>query len=392
MNIISKILVLIVFLSTLNSISQTKQELENKKNQIKKEIKNIELKLSENRKNKDVVISDIEDIKFKIDLQEELILNINTQLNLILDEINENEKNLFDLNERQIILKNEFSKMLNKSFKNRLNLNKIMFVFSSSSFVQAYKRIQYFKQYAKHQTKTLEKIKFNTNRISNLIIDLNSKRTDKLNLVNENEAVKKNLVVQYDSLNSQIIQINQNQEFYASQINEKNKKVLELDKQIQKIIESAIDKSEFLTTAEVKKLSKEFNSNKGRLPWPVSNGYVILGFGKQPHPIVKTAIIQSNGVRIRTSKGLSARSIFNGVVYSIIVSKTKTYTVIIQHGSFFSVYKNLKSIAVNKGDEVFTKDLIGEITTDSTNGQTILNFSIFKDGKAEDPTLWIYKM
>ena len=191
MNIISKILILIVYLSTLSSISQTKQELEIKKNQIKKEIKNIELKLSENRKNKDIVISDIEDIKFKIDLQEELILNINTQLNLILDEIKENEKNLFDLNERQIILKNEFSKMLNKSFKNRLNLNKIMFVFSSSSFVQAYKRIQYFKQYAQHQTKTLEKIKFNTNRISNLIIDLNSKRTDKLNLVNENEAVKK---------------------------------------------------------------------------------------------------------------------------------------------------------------------------------------------------------
>ena len=191
MNIISKILILIVYLSTLSSISQTKQELEIKKNQIKKEIKNIELKLSENRKNKDIVISDIEDIKFKIDLQEELILNINTQLNLILDEINENEKNLFDLNERQTILKNEFSKMLNKSFKNRLNLNKIMFVFSSSSFFQAYKRIQYFKQYAQHQTKTLEKIKFNTNRISNLIIDLNSKRTDKLNLVNENEAVKK---------------------------------------------------------------------------------------------------------------------------------------------------------------------------------------------------------
>ena len=105
MNIISKILVLIVYLSTLSSISQTKQELESKKNQIKKEIKNIELKLSDNRKNKDVVISDIEDIKFKIDLQEELILNINTQLNLILDEINENEKNLFDLTERQIILK-----------------------------------------------------------------------------------------------------------------------------------------------------------------------------------------------------------------------------------------------------------------------------------------------
>ena len=90
MNSISKILVLIVYLSTLSSISQTKQELENKKNQIKKEIKNIELKLSDNRKNKDIVISDIEDIKFKIDLQEELILNINTQLNLILDEINEN--------------------------------------------------------------------------------------------------------------------------------------------------------------------------------------------------------------------------------------------------------------------------------------------------------------
>ena len=158
------------------------------------------------------------------------------------------------------------------------------------------------------------------------------------------------------------------------------------------IAKSKKNQNSISLTAEAQLISKNFNTNKGKLPWPVSKGYVVLGFGKQPHPIVKTTIIQSNGVRIRTSKDIQARSIFNGVIYSIILSKNNTYTVLIQHGNFFTVYKNLSEIFISKGDKVSTKELIGKIATDVSTQQTILSFSIFKDGTPQNPSSWIFKM
>ena len=148
----------------------------------------------------------------------------------------------------------------------------------------------------------------------------------------------------------------------------------------------------FELTEEANLISKNFNANKGKLPSPVIRGSVVLGFGKQPHPIVKTTTIQSNGVRIRTSSDIEARTVFNGEVYSIIKSKNNTHTILIQHGNFFTVYKNLSDIYVKKGDKLKTKDSIGKIATDPINGQTILSFSIFNNGVPQNPRFWIYKM
>jgi murein DD-endopeptidase MepM/ murein hydrolase activator NlpD len=198
-------------------------------------------------------------------------------------------------------------------------------------------------------------------------------------------------------LNGLIFNINKNQKEFVSQIKSKQKLSIEIDRKINKLIAEAIAKSKknqnsISLTAEAQLISKNFNTNKGKLPWPVSKGYVVLGFGKQPHPIVKTTTIQSNGVRIRTSSDVKARSIFNGSIYSNILSKTNTYTVLVQHGNFFTVYKNLSTISISKGDKISTKQVIGNIATDITSQQTILSFSIFKDGKPQNPSSWIYKM
>ena len=80
------------------------------------------------------------------------------------------------------------------------------------------------------------------------------------------------------------------------------------------------------------------------------------------------------------------------MVYSIILSKNNTYTILIQHGNFFTVYKNLSKIFVSKGDKLSTKDKLGSIATDPLNGQTILSFSIFNNGVPQNPRSWIYKM
>ena len=394
---ISRFLFIITFLFCCNLFCQSKSELENQRKNLLNDIKKIEKKLSNTKQEKGFVLANAEDVNFKVKLQENLINNINDQLNLIVSEIDYNENKLRELNSRELSLKNELSKMILKSYKKRSDLNKIMFIFSSTSFAQAYKRIQYFKQYSNFQNKTINKIKSTTKEINITIKVLDSQKIDKQNLIKENKIIKKELSDEYVKLNGLIFNINKNQKEFVSQIKSKQKLSREIDRKINKLIAEAIAKSKknqnsISLTAEAQLISKNFNTNKGKLPWPVSKGYVVLGFGKQPHPIVKTTTIQSNGVRIRTSKDIQARSIFNGVIYSIILSKNNTYTVLIQHGNFFTVYKNLSEIFISKGDKVSTKELIGKIATDVSTQQTILSFSIFKEGTPQNPSSWIFKM
>ena len=394
---LSRIILLVIVLISSSLSSQTKQDLENQKKQIQQDIKKIELKLKTNSKQKKLIVSNAEDINYKIKLQQNLINNINSQLNLILREIDINENRLSDLKQRELTLKDELSKMLLSAYKKKSNLNKLMFVFSSKSFQQAYKRIQYFKQYANFQNKTLSKIKINSNDIKSVIVVLDSQKTNKKLLIDENEEIKRDLSIEYTGLNNLIAEVNKNQKRYSSEIKQKQKLTREIDKKIQRLIEEALAKvkkkeGRFELTEEAKLISKNFNANKGKLPSPVIRGSVVLGFGKQPHPIVKTTTIQSNGVRIRTSSDVEARTIFNGEVYSIIKSKNNTHTILIQHGNFFTVYKNLSDIYVKKGDKLNTKDSIGKIATDPLNGQTILSFSIFNNGVPQNPRFWIYKM
>ena len=394
---LTRILLLLLLLTATDIISQSKQDLQKQKNEIQNEIKVIELKLSNSSKKKSMIISNAEDLNYKIKLQQSLISNINNQLNLILNEIDSNEIQLSNLKNKELTLKEELSKMLLTGYKKKSNLNKLMFIFSSSSFQQAYKRVQYFKQYINFQNKTLSKIKSTRSEIENIILILDSQKTNKQLLINENENIKIELSNEYNNLNKLIVEVNKDQKKYKNDIKQKQKLSKVIDKKIEKLIREALAKSKrndggFKLSEEAQLISKNFNANKGRLPSPVIRGNVVLGFGKQPHPIVKTATIQSNGVRIRTSSDVEARTIFDGEVYSIIISKNNSRTVLIQHGNFFTVYKNLSQIYVSKGDKLKTKEAIGKIATDPLNGQTILSFSIFYNGVPQNPKSWIYKL
>ena len=393
----TRILLFFLLLIVTDLRSQSKQALEKQKKEIQNEIKVIELKLSNSSKKKGLIISNAEDLNYKIKLQQNLISNINNQLNLILNEIDANEIQLTNLKNKEVSLKEELAKMLLTGYKKKSNLNKLMFIFSSSSFQQAYKRIQYFKQYVNFQNKTLLKIKSTSSEIENVIVVLDSQKTNKQLLINENENIQRELSVQYNDLNKLIAEVNKDQKKYKNEIKLKQKLSKDIDKKIEKLIREALANSKrndggFKLSEEAQLISKNFNANKGRLPSPVIRGNVVLGFGKQPHPIVKTATIQSNGVRIRTSSDVEARTIFDGEVYSIIISKNNSRTVLIQHGNFFTVYKNLSQIYVSKGDKLKTKEVIGKIATDPLNGQTILSFSIFYNGVPQNPRTWIYKL
>ena len=391
---------LLLFAYSLNSYSQSssQSDLELKRIELTKEINNIQKLISSSKNKKKLVVENIQSLNYKLDLQNEVIKIINNELNIISASIIYNQSVINQLFKSQELLKSQYADMILRSYKTRSKTGKLMFIFSSSNFQQALKRIQYFKQYSDYQNKQLQQIANNTVELKVLRTQLIKQKTIQESLIIENQTTKNNVSIQLLSKNKLLQSISSNEIQFVKEIKSKQKISAKIDKEIKNIIARAIAESNrkkktnskvFALTPEAKILSNNFTSNKGKLPWPVEKGYVTLKYGKQPHPVVKTATIQSNGIRIITASSQNVRSIFDGVIYRIISSKNGSKTILVQHGNFFTVYKNLSTIYVEKGDEVSTKQDLGEIITNKISGQTILSFSLFKDNKTENPLLWL---
>ena len=399
--------ILFIFLaigsSNANAQSQRQQELEEKRRELQQEIREITKLLFAGKKEKKSVVSAVEDINYKISVRKNLIRITNQQANLLTREINANQDEISTRRVKLKALKEAYADMIVKSYKNRARDNKLMFLLSSSSFQQAYRRLQYIKQYADYQRQQAEIIKVETKQLQLLNQDLLVQKKDKQKLVGENKAAKLILDKELKDQQAFIESIQKNLEKFSAQIKDKQKASEKLDKQIRKLIREAIAASNkkagksvksrtFSMTPEQKVLAANFTANKGKLPWPVASGVVKMRFGTNPSPIDPSIKIKSNGVRIATNKGEPVRAVFDGVVQGIMTPKNGNNTIMIRHGNYITVYKNLSKFYVSKGDKVTTKQVLGEVITNKASGESILSFGIYKDSAIQNPSIWVYKL
>ena len=399
--------ILFIFLaigsSNANAQSQRQQELEEKRRELQQEIREITKLLFAGKKEKKSVVSAVEDLNYKISVRKNLIRITNQQANLLTREINANQDEISTRRVKLKALKEAYADMIVKSYKNRARDNKLMFLLSSSSFQQAYRRLQYIKQYADYQRQQAEIIKVETKQLQLLNQDLLVQKKDKQKLVGENKAAKLILDKELKDQQAFIESIQKNLEKFSAQIKDKQKASEKLDKEIRKLIREAIAASNkkagksvknrtFSMTPEQKVLAANFTANKGKLPWPVASGVVKMRFGTNPSPIDPSIKIKSNGVRIATNKGEPVRAVFDGVVQGIMTPKNGNNTIMIRHGNYITVYKNLSKFYVSKGDKVTTKQVLGEVITNKASGESILSFGIYKDSAIQNPSIWVYKL
>ena len=394
-------LFLFVFLFGFSQ-SAKQLELEKRRQEINREIRQFESLVSQGKKEERSIVSIVEDLDYKVTVRRNLITITNQQANLLTREINNNQKSITKLRDKLKLLKEEYAAMIVKSYKSKSEQSKVMFLLSSSNFQQAYKRLQYIKQYADYQKKQGEEIKLKTVELQALNKNLLKQKKDKEVLIKENRLAKDKLEVERKQRESLITSIKKDLSKHIAQIRIKQKEIDKIDKQIEKIIRDAMAASNvkagkskgsttFALTPEDRKLAASFTANKGKLPWPVERGVIKVRYGKQKSPIDRNVPIISNGVRILTSKKEKVRAVFDGVVRSIITPKNGNNAVLIQHGSYFTVYKNLTLISVKKGERVSTKQQIGEVITNKASGEAMLQFSIFKNVKTQNPAHWISK-
>lgn len=383
---------------SLNAQSQKIKELENKRMQLKKEIQQINSLLIDNNKITKTAYGDLENISIKINRNQDLIRITNQQINLLTNQILKNEDQVVELNIIVEKAKDDYSKMVFNSYKSRLKESKLMFLLSSENFLQALKRTQYMNQYSVNRRNYANSISSNIKEIE-LINDTIIKNIGKKeDLLNQNQIEKKKLSDEKSKQSNLINGLKRKEKAYRNQIDKKQKLSKQLDVEIDRLIKEAIKESNknteenvFRLTPEAKALAKNFLSNKGNLPWPVERGVIIQKFGLQPHPVVRTTKIQSNGIVIATTKNASVRTVFNGTVLSVLKFKSSNLTVLIRHGDYITAYKNLSKVYVEKGQNVNALQIIGNTFDNNEDSKTTLQFSIFKNTTPLDPYLWIAK-
>ena len=400
MRLLNKIYLLLFISLSLGLKAQNYQErqkqLEAQKISIKKEIQQINTLINDSRKKSRSLADELEDIQLKISVRDRLIRINNSQVNNLNNIISNQNERIADLEVDLKKLKGEYSKIVFSSYKKRSSEMKLMFLFASDNINQAFRRFQYFKQYSKYRKEQANKIVSLQEEISNNIDSLDKRKIEKQKVVKENQSVRQTLNQDRIQQNNLYNNLLKDQKNYAVEIQEKEKQARLIDNEIQKLIRLAIaesnnnnNSSNFALTPEGRLISSNFQSNKGRLPWPVREGVITRRFGTQPHPVVRTTTINSNGISIATSANSIAYSVFEGEVLSVYGFSGGNPGVLIRHGKYISNYQNLSSIFVKKGDKVMANDEIGIVFTNESTGKTILKFNIFNELKPENPTIWL---
>ncbi|MFT7498741.1 MAG: septal ring factor EnvC (AmiA/AmiB activator) [Porticoccaceae bacterium] len=402
----SKLLLFFICLSFCQiSFGQTKKELEQQRKEIQEEVKDIRKLLSETRSKEKNVLNQLSDINLQINAQIKLIKAFKAETNALNKEIYSNEKELKSLKNELKKLKDDYAKMIYKSYKSKSQQSRIMFLLSSNNFHQAYQRIQYMKQYTAFRKAQGEQIILKTDVLKTLNDTLEIRKKEKEILAQESKKEQDKIEEEKKSQEEIRGKIKEQEKKYIAEIKKKQRAERKIDKQIEKIIRDAIAKankkagkktskktSEFSLSPEAKLLASKFVENKGKLPWPVEKkGILTRRYGKQNHPTLSGIIIESNGVHIRTEKGSNARAIFDGTVLQIqsVSGKNAVY---IQHGNYITIYNNMETVTVTKGDKVSVKQSIGKIYTDKISDKTTLKFQIWKNTTRLNPADWIYKM
>ncbi len=397
-----RILFAVFLISVQIVFSQTssRKDLENQKQAIQKELKQINNLLFINNKKKEVAFSDIENLTLKIQRQQEIVKLTNRQINILNEEISQNQKTKANLEKNLEEIKLAYKQMIIRSYKARSGKNKLMFILSAETFFQAFKRTQYIKQYASHRRNQAKKIVSISENITNVIKDLSQRLDLKRDLLKKNRDNQKTLESEKTRVNKMAYQLRSQEKKYKRNIVLKQKESEKIDKEIEKLIKEAIAASNrkkaksnnFSLTPEALALAKSFELNKGKLPWPVSRGVVIQKFGTQPHPVVRTAKIKSNGIVIATEKSAKVKTVFKGIVLSVLKFRGSNPTVLVQHGNYITAYKNLAKVFVEKGDNLDSGEVIGEVYNNENSGKSTLQFSVFKKTTPLNPIYWILKM
>jgi len=416
---------------------QTREELERQRQQLKREIEETERLLNQNRNQTKENLVQYNLISRKVNLQDRVIDNINRDLNVLDDNMYLINRDIHRYDKLLDTLKQEYARSMVYAYKNRSNYDFLNFIFSAKSFNDAMKRVTYLKSYRSFREQQGDNIlrtqELRKKRISDLgsvkseknevlkvqqqeMQVLESQRKEKDKLIGELKKQGKQLNKQIAAKQKQMQKVNlaiaaaikraqeeARREALARAAAEKERLRLEALKSapaktpekapaVVKAPEKApapakapARSESVLLNAENIALNASFEKNRGTLPWPIDRGVVLMHYGSNTLP--SGTVMEVSSVTISSEIGNPVKSVFDGTV-TAVQPVEDMMVVIIQHGRYFTTYSNLSGVAVRKGQEVKTGQVLGRVAA-NFDGVGAIDFYISNETSNYDPEKWL---
>ena len=438
-----RLLFVFLIILTTGLQAQTKEELQRQKVLLQDQIDLASELLLKTKNTKEASLSELQTLNQKIEARNKLIRTMDRQIRSIEREVMRKAKEIKNLEIRVDSLKSDYADLIKLAQRQQKPRDQILFILSSSSFAQAAKRMQYFKDMAAYRERQVQQIAIAQETLARERETLIAKKAEKIQVQTAQEGEKLALQADAQVQETTVQNLQSKESTLKKDIDKKQREAQQLEQQIKRIIaeemrkakeraersslegeakelglvsgkdysrrtsnkalKKLIDKTRaakgldvrddgpsFAMTPEARALANNFASNKGVLPWPVERGIITGKFGKHPHPIVKGVIVDNPHIEITTEENATVRSVFEGEVSSVVPIPGANVMVLVRHGNYFTVYSNLINVKVKAGDVVSLKEPIGTAFTDE-EGKTMVQLGIWKDADIQDPNPWLAK-
>lgn len=374
------------FASSLDA--QEVQKLERQRDILITEIKETNRLLQRNQEKSGNINHQYQLIRNQIKNRENLIKTYNNEIGALDRSMRELTQEIRQGEQKLDRIRTEYGKLLYQMHRSELVQNKLLLLLSSASLNQAFVRWQYFRQistYRKTQKEEIEELKLSLEakqeKIEEQKVAVIQRRKDI-------EGQKADLAIELDKQDKVLNELKSNIGSLRQEIARKERQREELNKRIAALI---AEKSRSMPASPtVTALSSNFAKNKGKLPWPTTQGVVVKGFGQQNHPLLKNIKIENDGIDIQVDPGSTIRSIFDGTVVKTMYVGEFNMVVVINHGSYFTVYSNLKEVYVSEDQQVSREDPLG-IVGENRDGLPILHFELWNKMQPQNPAQWIMR-
>jgi septal ring factor EnvC (AmiA/AmiB activator) len=425
-------LLLVALLAPGIALAQSKKELEEKRKKIIRDIQATEKMIKKTAKSRESAYDRFLALQSQIESREALISTLTAEIDAAEEGIVRNQEVIASLGKDVSRMREEYGRTIRSAFRHKSLSNPLLFILSAESLNQAFRRWLFLRKYDQRRAEQAEAIRFTQQMLAKKTAGLEETRIEKENLLISiqgqqstltSELVEKNEMLQvlqkdevrlkadlekkqaaHEALNGAIESIIQEEvrkrveEARSKKINAAPVKTENVESKPTEVPAPATKPEKAKPAApEIKPRAEEdaqtfnFRRSKGKLPWPVESGFIARGFGKQKHPTLKNIEITNNGVDIRTEEGAAVRSVAEGKVAGVQFVPGHDYTIIIQHGDYYTVYTNLASTTLAKGDEVKARQHLGYVATNNITGASELHFEVWQQKERMNPALWIKK-
>jgi len=405
------------------------KELENKRGALQKQIAESETLLKATKKDVGSQLGGLAALTGQIEERKRYILAINNDVESIERELNSLERQLARLQRDLKDKKRKYESSVQYLYKNRSIEEKLMFILSAKSLSQTYRRMRYVREYATYQRLQGEELLKKQEQVNRKKQELRQVKSAKEELLKEREAEKAKLEEQEKEKKTLVASLQKKQRGLQNELNKKRREANQLNARIDRLIAEEIEKARKRAAEEARReaaarkkaeeknagkpataatkkpaapletytmskadreLSGSFVNNRGKLPMPITGAYIITShYGQYAVEGLRNVKLDNKGIDIQGKPGAQARAIFNGKVAAVF-KLNGLFNILIRHGNYISVYCNLSSASVKQGDDVTTKQTIGQIFSDgSDNGRTVLHFQLRKEKEKLNPEPWL---